>query len=196
MLSRASFRPSRIHLPALPSLGAALLSALLAARHRCGTMRALTPAVPRQHARSACLPGIQPPTTSCVRTSRSYHLVRRSVPSGSSASPNPRELATTRRRIGFVILQATRSLPAAPHPASERRHDRIPRTTQLLSATCAVTAHGMDSHHADKTDSRTHEGRRLAAPALGARDAHPPARETRALHPVTVVFRACASGRP
>ena len=95
------------------------------------------------------------PITSCAR----------SVPCGSSASPSTRELATTRRRIGFVILQATRSLPAAPHPASGRRYDRIPRTTQLLSATCAVTAHGMDSHHADKTDSRTHEGRRPAAPS-------------------------------
>src|SRR5712691_5603285 len=52
MLSPASFRWSRIHLPALPSLGAALLSALLAAHRRCGTMRAVTPAAPRQHARS------------------------------------------------------------------------------------------------------------------------------------------------
>jgi len=30
-------------------------------------------------------------------------------------------LAATRRRIGFVILRAARSLPAAPHPASRRR---------------------------------------------------------------------------
>ena len=40
------------HLPSYPpSLGAALLSALSAAHRRCGTMRALTPAAPRQRAR-------------------------------------------------------------------------------------------------------------------------------------------------
>src|SRR6185369_1409995 len=55
-----------------PSLGAALLSARLAAHHRCSTMRALTP-VRRSHAEQAssltplCLPDIQPPTTSCAR---------------------------------------------------------------------------------------------------------------------------------
>src|SRR3954451_16453918 len=57
-----------------PSLGTALLSVLLAAPHRCSTMRALTPAR-RSHARQVssltplCLPDIPPPTTSCCPTS-------------------------------------------------------------------------------------------------------------------------------
>src|SRR6516225_3843461 len=66
-----SFR-SIPHLPSYPpSLGAALLSALFAAHHRCSTMRAVTPAVPRSttglSGPSACLLDIQSPTTSCAR---------------------------------------------------------------------------------------------------------------------------------
>jgi len=106
-----------------PSLGAALLSALFVAHRHCGTMRALTPAA-RSHARQVspltlrCLPNIPSPTTPCARTSlcQSPQRVR-----PVEASPHMSRLAATRRRIGFVILRAARSLPAAPHPASRRR---------------------------------------------------------------------------
>jgi len=69
------FSLSFTHPPSCPpSLGAALLSALLAAHRRCSTMRALTPAR-RSHAKQVssltplCLPDIPPPTTSCCPTS-------------------------------------------------------------------------------------------------------------------------------
>jgi hypothetical protein len=42
-------------------------------------------------------------------------------PGGSQASPRMSRLAAAHRRIGFVILQAARSPPAASHPASRRR---------------------------------------------------------------------------
>src|SRR5436190_19322413 len=70
---------------------------------------------------SAGLLDIPSPTTSCARTSRAYHLVRPVGSLRSQASRTPRMLATTRRRIGFVFLQAIHSPPAAPHLASRRR---------------------------------------------------------------------------
>src|SRR5262249_40003053 len=45
------FRSTAHPPPCPPSLSAALLSALSAAHRRCGTMRALTPAAPRQRDR-------------------------------------------------------------------------------------------------------------------------------------------------
>src|SRR5712691_4624415 len=95
-----------------PSLGAALLSALFAAHRRCGTMRALTPAVLSQARQVSpltplCLPDIQPPATLCAPTSR--FLITPARPAGPSrfqASPYMSKLAATHRRIGFVILQA------------------------------------------------------------------------------------------
>src|SRR6202011_3639688 len=120
----ACFIPSVPHPPSYPpSLGAALLSALSVVPHHCGTMRALPPAGLSQARQVSpltlhCLPGIPPPTTSCARTSlcQSPQRVR-----PVQASPSICRLAATRRRIGFVILRAARSLPAAPHPASRRR---------------------------------------------------------------------------
>jgi len=107
-----------------PSLSAVLLPARLAAHRRCGTMRALTPAR-RSHVEQAsslnplCLPDIQPPTTSCARTllSQPPQLVRSDPLPGPGFAVHPRRLAATRRRYRFVILQATRSPPVAPHPA-------------------------------------------------------------------------------
>lgn len=48
-----------------------------------------------------------------------------------------------------------------------------PSATQLPSATYAVISHGTDSHHADKTDSRTHSCPRLsrASTSLAADEA-------------------------
>ena len=42
-------------------------------------------------------------------------------PCGPQASPRMSRLAAAHRRIGFVLLQAARSPPVAPHPASRRR---------------------------------------------------------------------------
>src|SRR6266496_2985761 len=110
-----------------PSLGQVLLPWLLAAHRRCSTMRALTP-LRRSHARQVspltplCLPDIPTPTTLCARTSlyqSSQHV--RSDCRQCQASPRVRRLAATRRRNGFVILQAVGSPPVALHPASRRR---------------------------------------------------------------------------
>jgi hypothetical protein len=46
---------------------------------------------------------------------------------------------------GHGKLAAIHSHPSAPHPASERHDNPTPRTTQLLSATYAVTTYGTDS---------------------------------------------------
>jgi len=90
-------------------------------------MRALTPAALSQARQVSpltlhCLPGIPSPTTSCARTSL-WPSPQRVRPASLrfQASPGMSRLAATRRRIGFVILRAARSLPAAPHPASRRR---------------------------------------------------------------------------
>src|SRR5713226_8837761 len=81
----------------------------------------------------ACsLPDIPSPTTSRARTSRAYHLVRPIGPLRVQASPHMSRLAATCRRIGFVILRAVRSPPAAPHPVSERRLYSAPRRRSCL----------------------------------------------------------------
>jgi len=89
-------------------------------------MRALTPAAPRQCDRSLCLPRFafrtsrpQPrraperhvPVTSCVRSGLT----------GPGFALAPASSPLSRRRIGFVILRAALSPPAASHPASQRR---------------------------------------------------------------------------
>src|SRR4051794_3396202 len=138
------------HLPSCPpSLGAALLSALFAAPRRCGTMRALTPAAPRTQRDRPLRSSHWAFWTSHPQPRRAPGTSRALPPRASGrlvAEPGftqtPRRLATARRRIGFVFLQAIHSPPAAPHLASERRDHPAPRTTQLLSATCAVATRG------------------------------------------------------
>ena len=111
--------------PAFPRPGFAV-RASRGLRH-CGTMRALTPAALSQARQVSLLPslrlqGIPPPTTWCARTPLCQSPQRvRSVPHGTQASPHMSKLATSPRRIGFVILQATPSPPAAPHSTSRRR---------------------------------------------------------------------------
>src|SRR5262249_22717340 len=142
--------------PCPPSLSAALLSALSAAHRRCGTMRALTPAAPRQRDRPlrsislafwTCNPqprcaartsrALSPP---CVRSARCRARLRQ--------TPKEARHYTPPNRVRY--LQPAHSPPAASHPVSERRDDSAPRTTQLLSATYAVTTHGTDSHRTDQ----------------------------------------------
>ena len=95
---------------------------------------------------TSCARNVTCLATSCVRSARRRARLRR----------NPRKLATSRRRIGFVFLQPAHSPPAASHPVSKRRDDPAPRTTQLLSAICAAATHGTDSHRTDqRTDGRT-----------------------------------------
>ena len=102
-----------------PSLSAALLSALPAAHHRCSTTRALTPAR-RSHVRQAspltpfCLPGIQPPTTSCARTSLNVTSAR---PTGPFPGP------------GFAVTLAGSPLHAAETSSSSCR---LPVRLRLL----------------------------------------------------------------
>jgi len=110
-----------------PSLGTALLSVLLAAHRRCSTMRALTPAR-RSHARQVssltplCLPDIPSPPTSCAsNVAFAVTSARPMVPQRAPGFANPRGLANTHRRIGFVTLRAIRSPPVTSHPASRRR---------------------------------------------------------------------------
>ena len=130
---------------------------------RCGTMRALTPAG-LAHTRQVspltplCLPDIPPPTT-CARPDVAFPVTS-ARPVGASRGSRlrhcTRRLAATPRRIGFVILQAVRSPPVAPHPASRRR--------SYLRLHVAVTPHGTDFHLADKASSRTHDRRLPARP--------------------------------
>ena len=135
-----------------PSLGAALLSALVAAPRRCGTMRALTPAAPRQRNRS--LRSIRLPSGHPAPN----HVMRPDV-----TCLSPRASGRFLAVPGFATHeQARRHTPPnrVRHPtgcpfASGCSPPRL-AATQLPSATCAVTSHGMDSHHADKSDSRTH----------------------------------------
>jgi len=132
---------------------------------------------------TSCARNVTCLATSCVRSARRRARLRR----------NPRKLATSRRRIGFVFLQPAHSPPAASHPVSKRRDDPAPRTTQLLSAICAAATHGTDSHRTDqRTDGRTRGGfqtrpysltlrahRNTAAPFIG----RPPRPCTRTVFP-------------
>jgi len=106
----------------LPSLGAALLSALLATARRCGTMKALTPA-PLTY--GAALPAYFA-TPSCRSASNhvgcliiAFHHA--SVISVFRTSPWNRWLVAAPRRIEFVILRTDSSPRVAPHPVSRRR---------------------------------------------------------------------------
>jgi len=141
-----------VHLPALPSLGRVLLALPPMARapDHNGTMRALTPrrlahADKASPFRSLAFPASRPQPRIAARASRSCHLVRRPA-FADQASPYMSRLAAAHRRIGFVLLRAVGSPPACSPP-------RLPHsrswTTQLPSATCAVTSHGIDSHYAD-----------------------------------------------
>ena len=110
--------------PAFPRRGFALRASR--GLRRCGTMRALTPAA-RSHTRQVSpftplrLPSIPPPTTSCARASLCQSPQRAQPALADQASPGMSRLAASRRRIGFVILRAALSLPAALHLASLRR---------------------------------------------------------------------------
>jgi hypothetical protein len=106
----------------LPSLGAALLSALLAAPHRCGTMKALTPAP------LTCGAGLPTyfATPSCRSVSnhgdcRVIAFHHASVTSEFRTSPCMSRLVAAPRRIEFVILRTDHSPPVALHPALRRR---------------------------------------------------------------------------
>jgi hypothetical protein len=137
--------------PAFPRRGFAVRTSR--GWRRCGTMRALTPAV-RSHARqvsplpSLCLPSIPPPTTLRART---------------SLCQSPQRVRSRLFAPGFtVLLQVRRATPPnrVRYPAgcpfaSGGSPPRL-AATQLPSATCVVTPHDVDSHHADRTTSRTH----------------------------------------
>src|SRR5712691_3861091 len=131
--------PDISHPPSCPpSLGAALLSALSAApsrlRYYAGSdpcraspARQVSPVHPR------CLPDIPSPPTlvhpdvTCLSPRASGRVV------ATQASPQMSRLADTRRRIGFVILRAARSPPAALHPASGPPIQRLdPRRRSCL----------------------------------------------------------------
>jgi hypothetical protein len=121
----------------LPSLGAVLLSALLAASHRCGTMKALTPAPLTDG------PGLPAycATPSCRSISNqvgclviAYHHA--SVTSEFRTSPWNRRLVAAPRRIEFVCLRTDSSPPVAPHPASRRR-------SYLRLRSCGILRHGL-----------------------------------------------------
>ena len=106
----------------LPSLGAALLSALLAAPRRYGTMKALTPApltygagLPTYFATPSCRSASN--HRGCLNTA--YHHA--SVSSEFRTSPCMRRLVAALRRIEFVILRTDSSPPVALHLASRRR---------------------------------------------------------------------------
>src|ERR1017187_8926237 len=95
-----------------------------------------------------CLPDIPSPTTSCARTSRACHLVHPVRPSGPGFALTPASSPLSRRRIGFVILRADLSPPAASHPASQRR--------SCLRLHMMVNSHDTDFHRADNAYSQTH----------------------------------------
>src|SRR5207237_458078 len=119
------------------SLGTALLSVLLAASCRCGTMKALTPA-PLTY--GAVLPAYFA-TPSCRSISNhvsclaiAYHHA--SVTSEFRASPWHRRLAAALRRIEFVILRTDNLPPVALHLASRRR-------SYLRLRSCGFLRHGL-----------------------------------------------------
>jgi len=121
----------------LPSLSAALLSALLAAPRRCGTMKALTP-TPLTY--GAGLP-VYFATPSCRSISNHVNCLviafhHASVTSEFRTSPWYRRLVAALRRIEFVILRTDTSPPVAPHPASRRR-------SYLRLRSCGFLRHGL-----------------------------------------------------
>src|SRR5262245_54875323 len=129
------FSLSFTHPPSCPpSLGAALLSALLAAQRSCSTMRALTPAR-RSHASQVsslsplCLPDIPTPTTSCSPN------VAFSVTSARPVVPSPDRGFTMNEQARHSIPpKRVRHPPGCPF-ASGCSPPRL-AATQLPSATC------------------------------------------------------------
>ena len=94
------------------------MRALTAARrHLAGQLSPLT---------SSHLPTAPPPTTTCLHGSLCTPVQRPRCVSGLHP---PRGLASTRRRIEFVILRIGRSSPVASHPVSRRM--QFPSTTGL-----------------------------------------------------------------
>ena len=121
----------------LPSLGAVLLSALLAAARRCGTMKALTPA-PLTHG-----PGLPTyfATPSCRSVSnhvdcRIIAFHHASVTREFRTSPCMSRLVAVPRRIEFVILRTDSSPQVALHLASRRR-------SYLRLRSCGFLRHGL-----------------------------------------------------
>ena len=83
-----------------------------------------------------CLPAIPIPTTRSVRGSLSQSSQR---PRSFQASPSSSRLATGTRRIGFVFLQTSDSLPAAPHLVRALPETQLPSATQsrhTMTGTC------------------------------------------------------------
>ena len=112
----------------LPSLGGALLSPLLSALRRCGTMKALTPA-PFTYGAGLPVYLATPSYRSVsnhVGASTPLHPPRQRIRL-FRASPWNRRLVAALRRIEFVILRTDSSPPVALHVASG--------PTQLPSAT-------------------------------------------------------------
>lgn len=105
-----------------PSLGAVLLAAPLdELTPICGTMGPLTAATPHPSGSSLRLLRFAFQTS---RPQPRYAPTRRfrshlSACGMFQASPRMSRLATTCRRIGFVILRAAFSPPVAPHPAAQ-----------------------------------------------------------------------------
>src|SRR5215208_4934256 len=136
----------------LPSLGAVLLSALLTAPRRCGTMKALT-AAPFTY--GAALPTYFA-TPSCRSASNhvdcriiAYHHA--SVTREFRTSPCMRRLVAVPRRIEFVILRTNSSPYVALHPASRRRSFLRLRSLWLSpTRTCTVLM--------QRLHGRTHTG--------------------------------------
>jgi hypothetical protein len=164
---------SCIHLPALPSLGRVLLSPPPALLHR----------PQRYYAGSDSSPARNVPTRPlcflcfAVRTSRPqprhgpghHHLIHVGV-TGRVLSPRLRQgIANSPNHnaetgsLSCGLLVHFRLLPTPP-PA-----DTHSRTTQLPSATCGVTSHGLDFHlltkqHRTRTIPRHRGGRCTTRP--------------------------------
>jgi hypothetical protein len=136
-----------------PSLGTALLSALLAAHRRCGTMRALTPVAPRQRGRSlrsVRLPSGHPAPTHVMPPNITFLSPRAS--GRFLADPG---FATNEQARHCTPPNRVRHPAGCPF-ASGCSPPRL-AATQLPSATCAVTSHDTDLHRADKRPvGRTH----------------------------------------
>ena len=97
--------------------------------------------------RSLAFPTSRPQPRYAARTSRAYHLVRPIDLRSDFAIDEQARRCTPPKRVRY---------PTGCRFASRCSPPRL-AATQLLSATCAVTSHGTDSHYADKrTHGRTH----------------------------------------
>ena len=133
----------------LPSLGAALLSALLAALHRCGTMKALTPAPVHPKRRSPRLPRL---------TFLSFRLQPRGLP-GHRFPPRQRD-----QRVSDFAMneQARRSSPPNRVRYPTDRQFASGCSPPRLGADAVTFGYGVvaysdtDFHRADVAPSRAH----------------------------------------